>query len=154
MSRKYQRSAHPACRRKPLLKQGRPYHEPLRLITVIESPFDHSRRAIERAFGQGDGAQWLDPHAPVGSGNWRIHLFDSGDWQSLSAFSQTSNPTFRMRAYDEEPQFGQPEENSRSFLVESTGIRHGSCSIVPVSKGYTIINNLSGRGTSRRSMKA
>jgi uncharacterized protein YbcC (UPF0753/DUF2309 family) len=30
-----------------VLENGLPYHEPLRLITVIEAPFEHARRAIE-----------------------------------------------------------------------------------------------------------
>jgi len=30
-----------------VLNNGLPYHEPLRLITVIEAPFDHARRAVE-----------------------------------------------------------------------------------------------------------
>lgn len=30
-----------------VLKDGQPYHEPLRLVTVIEAPFDHARRAVE-----------------------------------------------------------------------------------------------------------
>lgn len=30
-----------------VLKNGAPYHEPLRLITLIEAPFEHARRAIE-----------------------------------------------------------------------------------------------------------
>jgi uncharacterized protein YbcC (UPF0753/DUF2309 family) len=30
-----------------VLKNGRPYHQPMRLITLIEAPFDHARKAIE-----------------------------------------------------------------------------------------------------------
>lgn len=30
-----------------VLKDGAPYHEPLRLLTVIEAPFEHARRAID-----------------------------------------------------------------------------------------------------------
>jgi uncharacterized protein len=30
-----------------VLENGLPYHEPLRLITVIEAPFEHARRAVE-----------------------------------------------------------------------------------------------------------
>jgi uncharacterized protein YbcC (UPF0753/DUF2309 family) len=30
-----------------VLKDGLPYHQPLRLITLIEAPFDHARRALE-----------------------------------------------------------------------------------------------------------
>lgn len=30
-----------------VLKQGLPYHEPLRLITLIEAPFEHAQRAID-----------------------------------------------------------------------------------------------------------
>ena len=68
-----------------VLKQGRPYHEPLRLITVIEGPFDHSRHAIERVLSVKRLVRngWirmllLDPETG------EVHLFDSGDWQLLS----------------------------------------------------------------------
>jgi len=30
-----------------VLEQGQPYHQPLRLITLIEAPFEHARRAVE-----------------------------------------------------------------------------------------------------------
>ncbi|MEZ5476447.1 MAG: putative inorganic carbon transporter subunit DabA [Thiolinea sp.] len=31
-----------------VLKDGKPYHEPIRLITLIEAPFEHARQAVER----------------------------------------------------------------------------------------------------------
>lgn len=30
-----------------VLDDGHPYHQPMRLITVIEAPLDHARKAIE-----------------------------------------------------------------------------------------------------------
>ncbi len=30
-----------------VLKQGRPWHQPIRLVTVIEAPFEHAWRSIE-----------------------------------------------------------------------------------------------------------
>lgn len=79
-----------------VLKQGRPYHEPLRLITAIESPFDHARRAIESVLSIRRLVRngWirmlvLDPETG------EIHLFDSGDWRSLSHLQADVKPTIQ-----------------------------------------------------------
>ena len=77
-----------------VLKQGRPYHEPLRLITMIESPFNHARRAIESVLSIRRLVRngWirmlvLDPETG------EIHLFDNGDWRSLSHLQADVKPT-------------------------------------------------------------
>ncbi|MGF1615939.1 MAG: DUF2309 domain-containing protein [Gammaproteobacteria bacterium] len=65
-----------------VLKDGLPYHEPLRLITLIEAPFDHARRAIEavatvkRLIDNG----WIrlmviDPETAV------VSVYEDGEWQ-------------------------------------------------------------------------
>jgi hypothetical protein len=65
-----------------VLKDGAPYHEPLRLLTVIEAPFAHARAAIEGVVKVrnlvDDG--WLrmavvDPETLV------AYVFENGAWQ-------------------------------------------------------------------------
>ena len=79
-----------------VLKQGRPYHEPLRLITVIEGPFDHSRRAIESVLSVKRLVRngWirmllLDPETG------EVHLFNSSDWQLLCCLQSDALPTIQ-----------------------------------------------------------
>jgi uncharacterized protein YbcC (UPF0753/DUF2309 family) len=66
-----------------VLKQGSPYHEPIRLITVIEAPFDHARRAIDAVVAVKNLVQnaWIrlmvvDPESGV------VSLFEDGVWQN------------------------------------------------------------------------
>jgi hypothetical protein len=65
-----------------VLRNGRPYHEPMRLITVIEAPFAQAQAAVEnvvtvkRLVRNG----WIrliivDPESAD------VHLFDDGEWQ-------------------------------------------------------------------------
>lgn len=67
-----------------VLKDGVPYHEPLRLVAAIEAPLDHARRAVEgvvavkRLVHNG----WIrllviDPETR------RAHLFEAGAWHAL-----------------------------------------------------------------------
>lgn len=65
-----------------VLKDGRPYHEPLRLLTVIEAPFEHARRAIYGIVKVRNLVHngWIrmvvaDPVTGL------LHLFEDGDWQ-------------------------------------------------------------------------
>jgi uncharacterized protein YbcC (UPF0753/DUF2309 family) len=65
-----------------VLKDGKPYHEPLRLITVIEAPFEHARKAIDGVVAVKNLVQnaWIrllivDPE----SGEVSIH--ENGGWQ-------------------------------------------------------------------------
>ena len=65
-----------------VLKDGEPYHEPLRLLTVIEAPFAHARAAIEGVVKIRNLVHngWLrmavvDPETHV------AHVFEDGAWQ-------------------------------------------------------------------------
>jgi uncharacterized protein YbcC (UPF0753/DUF2309 family) len=74
-----------------VLKNGSPYHEPLRLITVIEAPFEHARKAIDGVVTVKNLVQnaWIrllivDPESG------EVSLFEDGVWQN-SALS-TAEP--------------------------------------------------------------
>jgi len=65
-----------------VLERGRPYHQPMRLITVIEAPFDHAVKAVEsvavvkRLVRNG----WIrllivDPETST------VSLYDDGEWR-------------------------------------------------------------------------
>lgn len=65
-----------------VLKDGLPYHEPLRLLTIIEAPFEHARRAIYGVANVRNLVRngWvrmaiLDPDVR------RLFLYEDGDWQ-------------------------------------------------------------------------
>lgn len=64
-----------------VLKDGAPYHEPLRLITLIEAPFEHARRAIESVAHVKNlvhnGWVRLAIVDPVSS---CVHVFEEGRW--------------------------------------------------------------------------
>ncbi|WP_413437830.1 DUF2309 domain-containing protein [Sulfuriferula sp. GW1] len=67
-----------------VLKDGHPYHEPLRLITLIEAPFEHARSAIEgvvtiKRLVQNDWIRMLvlDPETLA------VHLYNHGAWQQV-----------------------------------------------------------------------
>ena len=64
-----------------VLKEGKPYHEPIRLITVIQAPYEHAIKSVEavasvkRLVKNG----WIrlmiiDPQTN------HIHLYENGDW--------------------------------------------------------------------------
>lgn len=64
-----------------VLKEGRPYHQPIRLITVIEAPFEHAKTAIYNVVSVKQLVRngWIrvliiDPE----TGN--IHSYEDGDW--------------------------------------------------------------------------
>jgi len=65
-----------------VLKDGLPYHEPLRLLTVIEAPFEHARRAIDSIANVRNLVHngWVrmaiaDPDAQI------LHVFEDGTWR-------------------------------------------------------------------------
>ncbi len=65
-----------------VLAQGQPYHEPMRLITVIEAPFRRVLRAIDRVavvrrllVNGWIRIMIIDPESG------QIHLYDNGEWQ-------------------------------------------------------------------------
>jgi uncharacterized protein YbcC (UPF0753/DUF2309 family) len=63
-------------------KNGVPYHEPLRLLTVIEAPFEHAKRAIDGIVKIKNLVQngWLRM-AIVDSASAAFYVFEDGDWQ-------------------------------------------------------------------------
>lgn len=68
-----------------VLDQGRPYHEPLRLITVIEAPLEHAQRAVNSVVSVKQLARnsWIrllviDPEAGT------INSYEEGEWQTLA----------------------------------------------------------------------
>ena len=65
-----------------VLKDGKPYHEPVRLMALIEAPFEHAKQALERVFSVKRLVKngWIrlliiDPETLT------VHLFEDGDWQ-------------------------------------------------------------------------
>ena len=75
-----------------VLMGGRPYHEPIRLITVVEAPLDHARRAVEGviAVRQLLTNGWLrllvaDPATCT------VHLFDDDRWHELARLPRAND---------------------------------------------------------------
>ncbi len=71
-----------------VLKDGRPYHEPLRLLTVIEAPFEHAKRAIYGIVKIRNLVHngWIrmvvaDPVSGL------FHLFEDGEWRPCDQFA-------------------------------------------------------------------
>ncbi len=69
-----------------VLHEGKPYHEPVRLITLIEAPFEHAQRAVEAVVSVKHLVRngWIrlmviDPE--VG----KIFIFEDGQWRSRPA---------------------------------------------------------------------
>lgn len=76
-----------------VLKDSRPYHEPLRLITMIEAPFEHARKAVESVVSVRNIVQngWLrllilDPETG------EVSLFEDGGWQKTQLPSHETLP--------------------------------------------------------------
>ena len=68
-----------------VLDNGLPYHQPIRLITVIEAPFEHARSAIEAVAPVKNLVRngWIrlmvvDPEAAA------VFVYDEGDWRRRS----------------------------------------------------------------------
>lgn len=66
-----------------VLESGKPYHQPLRLITVIEAPFEHARRAVEAVVSVKYLVRngWIrlmiiDPETAD------VFIYENGDWHS------------------------------------------------------------------------
>ena len=79
-----------------VLDKGMPYHEPLRLITVIEAPLEHARRAVESVVTVKNlvANDWIrlliiDPEKQT------VYRYDSGQWdgQSLSVANEPASAT-------------------------------------------------------------
>jgi len=65
-----------------VLKDGRPYHEPVRLITLIEAPFDHAKQVFESVVAVKNLVRngWIrmlivDPETH------HVSLFERGEWK-------------------------------------------------------------------------
>ncbi len=65
-----------------VLKDGQPYHEPMRLITVIEAPFEHARNAVDGVVTVKNLVQnaWIrllivDPETG------EVSVYEDGEWQ-------------------------------------------------------------------------
>ena len=76
-----------------VLKDGQPYHEPLRLITVIEAPFDHARRAMESVVAVKNLAYngWIrlmiiDPETSL------VSVYERGEWHSHEHVTDNEHP--------------------------------------------------------------
>ncbi|MDR9437388.1 MAG: DUF2309 domain-containing protein [Thiohalophilus sp.] len=79
-----------------VLDQGQPYHQPIRLITVIEAPYEHARQAIEAVVTIKNLVRngWvrlliIDPDQNT------AHIYDQDDWhsQSLPDVNPEEQPT-------------------------------------------------------------
>ena len=76
-----------------VMRRGQPYHEPLRLIVMIEAPLDFACRAIEavakvKSLVQG---QWIRAIVVDPTQDMQAYVFDHGQWRahSGSASQQT-----------------------------------------------------------------
>ena len=65
-----------------VLRDGQPYHEPLRLITVIEAPFEHAHKAVSSVVAVKNLVQnaWIrllivDPETS------EVSVYEDGEWQ-------------------------------------------------------------------------
>src|SRR3569833_1920778 len=73
-----------------VLDNGLPYHQPIRLITVIEAPFEHARAAIEAVAPVKNLVRngWIrlmvgDPEAAA------VFIYDDGEWRRRSLVDAT-----------------------------------------------------------------
>lgn len=73
-----------------VLENGLPYHQPIRLITVLEAPFAHARAAIEAVAPVRNLVRngWIrmmvfDPEAAA------VFVYDEGDWRRRSLIDTT-----------------------------------------------------------------
>jgi uncharacterized protein YbcC (UPF0753/DUF2309 family) len=76
-----------------VLKNGQPYHEPLRLITVIEAPFDQARRAVEDVvtvkhlvYNGWIRLTIIDPETSM------ISAYESGEWHTHAHVTDPEHP--------------------------------------------------------------
>jgi uncharacterized protein len=73
-------------------EQGFPYHQPLRLITVIEAPFEHARSAVDEVITVKYLVRnaWvrlviIDPETSI------VYIYEDGDWQKQSCAPENSS---------------------------------------------------------------
>jgi len=77
-----------------VLKEGHPYHQPIRLVTVIEAPFEHAKQAIENVAAVKNLVRnsWirlmiLDPEQNT------AHIYDNDNWHSQSLSTNSNAQT-------------------------------------------------------------
>ena len=77
-----------------VLAQGEPYHEPMRLITVIEAPFKRVIKAIDRVsvvrrllVNGWIRMMIIDPESGI------THLYDEGEWQEITVPARSGTVT-------------------------------------------------------------
>ncbi len=80
-----------------VLKDGLPYHEPLRLLTIIEAPFEHARRAIDNVANVRNLVRnaWVrmaiaDPDTHI------LHVFEDGKWHAHTLASDNPRTTLEL----------------------------------------------------------
>jgi uncharacterized protein YbcC (UPF0753/DUF2309 family) len=78
-----------------VLDGGQPYHQPMRLITLIEAPLDHARQAVEEVAAVNrlvrNGWIRLLVIDPEGSA---LCLYDKGEWRRQTYSGGPDVPTF------------------------------------------------------------
>jgi len=81
-----------------VLDQGIPYHQPLRLITLIEAPFKHAKIAVEAVVSVKNLVRnsWIrlmiiDPETGL------LHVYDEGEWQQQ--VHQTGNENLILEEF-------------------------------------------------------
>lgn len=86
-----------------VLRDGRPYHDPVRLLTVIEAPFGHARAAIDGVAKVRSliANGWLlmvilDPETQ------RLHRFVGGEWQE-EALPEAAHDATNQPSAEETP---------------------------------------------------
>ena len=74
-----------------VLERGAPYHQPLRLITVIEAPFEHAQRAVEAVVSVKYLVRngWIrllvvDPESR------KVFVYEEGDWHEQAGAGEIS----------------------------------------------------------------
>ncbi|MEJ5211355.1 MAG: putative inorganic carbon transporter subunit DabA, partial [Burkholderiales bacterium] len=77
-----------------VLREGRPWHEPLRLLTVIEAPLGHARRALEAVAAVRNLVHngWLRL-AVLDPETGHTHVFTGGAWQTHRSVTDLMEPT-------------------------------------------------------------
>lgn len=77
-----------------VLREGRPWHEPLRLLTVIEAPFGHVRRALEAVAAVRHLVHngWLRL-AVLDPETGHTHVFTGSAWQTHRSVTDLMEPT-------------------------------------------------------------
>ena len=83
-----------------VMRRGQPYHEPLRLILMIEAPLDLARRAIDsvakvRSLVHG---QWVRALIVDPTQDMQAFVFDQGQWHSYTKIKQNFAQTEEVAA--------------------------------------------------------